>query len=87
MEFEKILGRDRVAQIIRNRMGRLAEQGFELQLNAEFIKRELLNEGLTSEQNGELSLQLRDITAQIDSLSDTVDWHQQRLERLTTDGE
>lgn len=87
MEFEKFLGTDIATAIIKNRMGRLAEQGFELQLNIEFLKDQMLDENITEQQNAELGMQLQDILLQAENLSDTIKWHQQRLERLTTDGE
>lgn len=84
MEFEKILGSDNAAKVIEGRMIRLSEEGFQLQLNIEFIKDRLLDKNITEQENAELGAQLMELQERADNLLETVNWHRDRLERLTS---
>jgi len=85
MGFEKYLEKNHAAEIIRARIVKMAEDGFQHQLNLEFIQNEIDLEHTSDEERSALELQKADIEVQSANLHHAIRWHNRRLSQLDLD--
>jgi hypothetical protein len=80
--FTEYLGPEATAAILQRRVFQLAEEGYQHELNCEFIRNELQKPAIDEQEKVSLVNELVAAENQVDSLQRAVDWHLAKIKDL-----
>lgn len=78
--FKDLLGDEKAAQIIVGRMAQLADEGYQHELNLEYLKVQLMH--ADESEQADLNHQVDHTAARIADLEATIKWHEQMFNRV-----